>query len=77
MRIAPVKWTLAALALSGLLAGCATTVEMGGPFAYYRYHFDSGAPVVYESAPAVVYRSSPTVVYRAPPAVTLYSVYSP
>ena len=70
MRLAS-RLALAAVALSGLLAGCATTVEMGGPFAYYRYHYDSGVPVVYDSTPPVVYRSSPTVVYDTP-VVTTY-----
>lgn len=69
MRLAS-RLAFVALALSGLLAGCATTVEMGGPFAYYRYHYDSGVPVVYDSTPVVV-RSSPTVVYDTP-VVTTY-----
>ena len=39
---------LAAVAAGGLLCGCATTVDWGGPLGHYRYHYDS-RPVVYSS----------------------------
>lgn len=70
-----VKSVVAALLLGGLLGGCATTVEMGGPLAYYRYHYETGAPVTYSTQPAVVYQEPATVyrerttVYRQPTAV--------
>jgi len=70
-----VKSVVAALFLGGLLGGCATTVEMGGPLAYYRYHYETGAPVTYSTQPAVVYQEPATVyreqttVYRQPTAV--------
>jgi hypothetical protein len=70
MRHVSLKPILATAAFGALLAGCATTVEMGP--GYYRY--DTGVarsaapPVVYQQ-PAVVYREpavvyEPTVVYR-------------
>jgi len=62
---------LAALMAGGLVAGCATTVDMGGPLGHYRYNYDS-RPVVSESitVPSVTYRTTPTVTYRSTPAVT-------
>ena len=68
MRLAS-RLALAAVALSGLLAGCATTVEMGPGY----YHYDTGvarpsAPAVVYQEPAVVYRE-PAVVYREPTVV--------
>jgi hypothetical protein len=65
-----------------LLAGCATTVDWGGPLGHYRYNYDS-RPVVSEStvtvpAPTVTYRE-PAVTYSAPvttytaPATTTYT----
>ena len=73
------KGLFGAAAAGVLLAGCATTVDWGGPLGHYRYNYDS-RPVVSEStvtvpAPAVTY-SEPAVTYSAPavtysePAVT-------
>jgi len=42
------KAALASLAAGGLLAGCATSVDWGGPLGHYSYHYDS-RPVVYPS----------------------------
>jgi hypothetical protein len=53
---------LAALGAGGVLAGCATTVDMGGPLLHYRYHYDS-RPVISESTVTV---PAPTVSYREP-----------
>jgi hypothetical protein len=66
---------LAGVAVSGLLAGCATTVDWGGPLGHYRYHYDS-RPVVYSSTPSGGYYREPST-YEAPavverPAVTYY-----
>ena len=75
MKPGVAKAAFGALALGGLLAGCATTVDMGGPLGHYRYHYDSR--VVYDTSPAVVYRE-PTLTYHEPvvtysaPAVTTY-----
>jgi hypothetical protein len=72
----------AAFAACGLLAGCATTVDMGGPLGHYRYNYDS-RPVVSERtvvpdrlvtypAPATEYRERtytytvPATTYAAP-----------
>ena len=72
------KTALTGLAATGLLAGCATTVDWGGPLGHYRYHYDS-RPVVYGStatdADDGYYRAPAT--YEAPtvvdhPAVTYY-----
>ena len=60
-----VKSALAALLVSGAVAGCATSVDWGGPLLHYRYNYDS-RPVVSE-APVVV--PAPTVTYDAPPVV--------
>jgi hypothetical protein len=69
------KAALAAVASGGLLAGCATTVDMGGPLGHYRYDYDS-RPVISDStvkvpAPAVTtYRErtviEPTATYTGP-----------
>ena len=68
------KAVFGAAAAGVLLAGCATTVDWGGPLGHYRYNYDS-RPVVSEStvtvpAPTVTYRE-PVVTYSAP--VTTYS----
>ena len=65
------KPVLAALMATGLVAGCATTVDMGGPLGHYRYNYDS-RPVISESTvvPSVSYRASPTVTYQNTPTVT-------
>jgi len=67
MRQHIVKSSLAALLVTGALAGCATSVDWGGPLLHYRYRYDS-RPVVSEApvavpAPAVAY-DEPAVVYR-------------
>lgn len=53
------KTTLACAAAAGLLAGCATTVDWGGPLGHYRYHYDS-RPVVYSSTTTDSYYRHPT-----------------
>ena len=76
------KAVFGAAAAGVLLAGCATTVDWGGPLGHYRYNYDS-RPVVSEStvtvpAPIVTYRQ-PAVTYGAPvttytaPATTTYT----
>ena len=69
MRHVSLKPILVTAAFGALLAGCATTVEMGP--GYYRYDTGvarpSAPPVVYQE-PAVVYRE-PAVVYREPAVV--------
>jgi hypothetical protein len=68
------KAALAAVASGGLLAGCATTVDMGGPLGHYRYNYDArpvAEATVTVPAPAVTtYRErtviEPTVTYREP-----------
>jgi hypothetical protein len=37
---------------------------MGGPLAYYRYHYETGAPVTYSTQPAAVVYQEPATVYR-------------
>ena len=79
-----VRSSLVALLVSGALAGCATTVDWGGPLLHYRYNYDS-RPVVSEApvvvpAPAVTY-NEPAVVYhestvsRDPGSVVTYRTY--
>ena len=79
-----VKSAFAALVVSGALAGCATSVDWGGPLLHYRYNYDSRPVAVQEpvvvpaptssySAPPVVYRES-TVTQYPEPAVT-YRTY--
>lgn len=53
------KTALAGMAAGGLLAGCATTVDWGGPLGHYRYHYDS-RPVVYSSTTTDAYYRHPT-----------------
>jgi hypothetical protein len=43
------KAMIAGAGLCGLLAGCATSVDMGGPLGHYRYSYDS-RPVIHEDA---------------------------
>ena len=67
------KAVFGAAAAGVLLAGCATTVDWGGPLGHYRYSYDS-RPVVYSNAPS---GTDDTYVYHAPstytaPAVTYY-----
>jgi hypothetical protein len=60
-----VKSALGVLLVSGALAGCATSVDWGGPLLHYRYNYDS-RPVVSEEAVVV---PAPAVAYRDPPVV--------
>jgi hypothetical protein len=63
------KSILSAVAVVGLLAGCATTVEMGGPLAYYRYQSPAPTTVYrYDAAPPVVRYETvrPSVTYYVP-----------
>ena len=46
MRHKVLKSMVGCAGLCGLLAGCATTVDMGGPLGHYRYSYDS-RPTVY------------------------------
>jgi hypothetical protein len=69
------KAALAGVAASGLLAGCATTVDWGGPLGHYRYHYDS-RPVVYSNHHSDRYERTPST-YEAPvvvdrPVVSFY-----
>jgi len=64
-----IKPIVAVGAFAGMLAGCATTLEMGP--GYYRYdsHVAGAAtPSVVYSEPATVYRE-PAIVYREPAVV--------
>ena len=61
-----VKSAVAALFASGALAGCATSVDWGGPLLHYRYNYDSRPVTVQE--PVVV--PAPTSSYSAPPVVS-------
>ena len=66
MERVSIKPIVAIGAFAGMLAGCATTLEMGP--GYYRYdsHVSSAAaPSVVYSEPVTVYRE-PIVVYREP-----------
>jgi hypothetical protein len=73
------KAAFAGVAAAGLLTGCATTVDWGGPLGHYRYHYDS-RPVVYSSTTDTYYHEpyyhqpstyeSPAIVDR--PVVTFY-----
>ena len=90
MKPGVMKAVVAAMSCA-VLAGCATTVDMGGPLGHYRYHYDAG--VAYSASPTVIYRDGvtyrepavvyrePAVVYRAPavvyryPAATTFSYY--
>jgi hypothetical protein len=61
------KAILAAAAFGVLLAGCATTVDMGP--GYYRYDSrlaNQAAPATVYHEPTVVYREAPAVVYQEP-----------
>ena len=69
MERVSIKPIVAIGALAGMLAGCATTMEVGP--GYYRYdsHVSSApAPRVVYREPVTVYRE-PTVVYREPTVV--------
>jgi hypothetical protein len=59
MRHVPMKPILVTAVFGALLAGCATTLEVGPGY----YHYDTG--VARPSAPAVVYQQPP-VVYQQP-----------
>ena len=78
MTRAGLRTVLVAVGLGALAAGCATTVDMGGPLGHYRYSYDSRIvyqepSVVYRTEPTVVYRTEPRIVYRTEPTV----VYRP
>jgi hypothetical protein len=60
------KAILTGMAAAGLLAGCATTVDWGGPLLHYRYHYDS-RPIVYSPATSDTYDERPTT--YSPPVV--------
>ena len=55
------KTALTALVAGGLLGGCATTVDMGGPLGHYRYNYDSRLAVSDSDA-----RADRAITYRAP-----------
>lgn len=73
MRYGFLKAAVAGAGLCGLLAGCATTVDMGGPLGHYRYNYDS-RPVIHDDDAGVTYYPDsyhqPVIVDR--PAVTFY-----
>jgi hypothetical protein len=61
---------LAAAALGALLAGCATTVEMGPGYYHWDTHavdLSSATPAATASEPKVAYQSPPVVVKETPP----------
>ena len=64
MRPIAVKSMLAASTLGALLAGCATTMDMGPGY----YHYDTRAVAAPSPTPTVVYQE-PAVVYREPAVV--------
>jgi hypothetical protein len=65
------KTALAGAGLCGLLAGCATSVDWGGPLGHYRYSYDSRPTVHYDdTAPYRSTYNDPVVVER--PTVTYY-----
>ncbi len=71
MKHVPMKAVLAIAMFGGLLAGCATTLDVGP--GYYHYSYDVPAAhrtesTVVTTSPTVVYRE-PTVVYREPTVV--------
>ena len=66
MKYGLTKAALAGAVFAGMLAGCATTVDWGGPLGHYRYHYDS-RPVVYEPDATVTYREH-GVTYEQPSA---------
>ncbi|HXR56751.1 MAG TPA: hypothetical protein VN858_08110 [Casimicrobiaceae bacterium] len=75
MKHGVLKLALAGIAASGLLAGCATTVDWGGPLGHYRYHYDS-RPIVYSGGSYDRSDRAPTT-YEAPaivdrPVVSFY-----
>jgi hypothetical protein len=73
MKYGILKAALAGAGLCGLLAGCATTVDMGGPLGHYRYSYDS-RPIIHDDDDSVTYHrytyDEPAVVDH--PAVTFY-----
>lgn len=71
------KTAFAALVAGGLLAGCATTVDMGGPLGHYRYNYDSRLVSETVTVPerTVTYRA-PEVRYTTPSSVTATTTYS-
>ena len=74
MKHRVLKAALAGVAAGGLLAGCATTVDWGGPLVHYRYHYDS-RPVVYSSTDTYdTYYRAPTTYDR--PVVVEHPVVS-
>ena len=60
------KSAFAALLVSGALAGCATSVDWGGPLLHYRYNYDSRPVTIQEPVvvPAPSSSSAPPVVYH-------------
>ena len=69
------KTALTAIVAGGLLGGCATTVDMGGPLGHYRYNYDSRLAVSDSDAladRAITYRApdvrytTPSVTYASP-----------
>jgi hypothetical protein len=62
-----IKSVIAATLAAGALAGCATSVDMGGPLLHYRYNYDSRPVVSGSTVPApatVVTDDDAPVVYR-------------
>ena len=59
MRQRILRSILTGVAASALLAGCATTVDWGGPLGHYRYQYDS-RPLVYAPEPTDTYYRAPT-----------------
>jgi hypothetical protein len=61
-----IKPILAVAAFGALLAGCATTLEMGPGYYHYDTHVSgASSPRVVYTEPVTVYRE-PVVVYREP-----------
>jgi hypothetical protein len=59
MRHGILKAMAGCAGLCGLLAGCATSVDMGGPLGHYRYSYDS-RPVIHEDDDATYHRDTYT-----------------
>ena len=73
MRHKVLKSMVGCAGLCGLLAGCATTVDMGGPLGHYRYSYDSRATVYGDDTVYQGYTDDDRYTYADPgTGVTIY-----